>query len=64
MKVTRMRVRRMQLGLTQARLAEVIGVTQPRISAWETGAADLPPKRREQLARELWIDGDRLLDEV
>lgn len=60
--ITRMKARRLQLGYTQQELAEKIGVTQPRISSWECGRADLPPKRRRQIARVLDCDPDTLTD--
>lgn len=60
--ITRMAVRRKRLGLSQATVAAHIGVTQPRVSAWENRRADLPPKRREQIAELLGIDADTLTD--
>lgn len=60
--ITRMKAQRMRLGLTQAELAERIGVTQPRISAWENGKADIPNKRQRQIARVLDIDGSILTE--
>lgn len=63
-KITRMFLARKRLGWTQTRLAEWIGVTQPRISAWETGAVDIPEKRRRQVAETLEVDPDTLTDEA
>ena len=60
--ITKMKAQRMRLGLTQAALAERIGVTQPRISAWENGKADIPAKRQRQIARILEIDGSILTE--
>lgn len=63
-KITRMFVHRKNMGWTQVRLAEWIGVTQPRISAWETGAMDIPEKRARQIGEALGLDPDKLTDEV
>ena len=63
-KITKMFLARKRAGLTQARLAELIGVTQPRISAWETGSADIPPKRRAQVAMILSVFAEQLTDEA
>lgn len=48
--VTKMFVARRRLGLSQAALASMIGVTQPRISSWETGRAAIPKQRLGQIA--------------
>lgn len=58
--VTVMLVARRRLGLSQAALAAMIGVTQPRISSWETRQAPIPPARLEQLARILEVDSGNL----
>lgn len=63
-RITKMMIARKRLGWTQVRLAETIGVTQPRISAWETGAMDVPPKRRAQIARVLGVFADQLTDDA
>lgn len=63
-KITKMLIARKRAGYTQKRLAEIIGVTQPRISAWETGTADLPPKRRAQIAQVLSVFAEQLTDEA
>lgn len=63
-KITRMFIARKRRGWTQVRLAEEIGVTQPRISAWETGMMDLPDPRREQIARALDVPALTLTDEA
>jgi len=52
------------MGLTQQQIADEIGVTQPRISTWESGSADLPPKRRKQIARILDVEAATLTDEA
>ena len=62
--ITRMFLARRRLGLTQAALAARVGVTQPRISAWETGAVAIPETRRDALARALGLDPTNLTDPV
>ena len=64
-KITKMMVARRRLGLSQQRLAGMLvpRVTQPRISMWETGSAEIPKLRREQLSLILAVapselDGD------
>lgn len=64
MKVTKMFVARKRAGLTQAALAHMVGVTQPRISAWENGRADIPEKRRTQIAQILGVWHEQLTDEA
>lgn len=63
-KITRMFVCRTNMGLTQAELARRIGVTQPRISAWENVRADIPQKRRAQIGRILGLRPEVLTDEL
>lgn len=63
-KITRMFVARKRKGWTQLRLADELGVTQPKISAWERGVADLPPKRRDQIAELLEVPALTLTDEA
>jgi transcriptional regulator with XRE-family HTH domain len=62
--ITRMFLARRRLGLTQAALGAMVGVTQPRISAWETGAVAIPDARRDALARALRLDPTTLTDEA
>lgn len=59
-----MHIARRRMGLTQAQVAAEIGVSQPRVSAWETTMADIPPARRAQIAKILDVDPDTLTDEV
>ncbi len=64
MTVTKMFLARRRAGLSQAELAARIGVTQPRISAWETRATDVPPRRREEIARALECDPETLTEDA
>lgn len=57
---TKMFVARMRKGLTQQEIADKIGVTQPRISAWESGKVAIPPERAAQLAKILNVEADKL----
>lgn len=57
-------VRRRMMNLTQAQVAEAVGVTQPRISAWENVRADIPPKRAAMIAKLLDLDASELTDEA
>ena len=59
-KITRMFVCRTNMGMTQLELARTIGVTQPRISAWENGKADIPPFRAKQIGEALGLAPDQL----
>jgi transcriptional regulator with XRE-family HTH domain len=53
--------RREELGVGQAELAKLVGVTQQTISRWENGEVVPPPKRLTRLATALSLDLDRLL---
>ena len=59
-----MMVARNRKGMSQAILAFKIGVTQPRISMWETRVMDIPKIRRAQIAELLEIDPDTLTDDA
>ena len=61
-KITKMMVARRRLGLSQQRLAESLQppVTQPRVSMWENGVAEIPPRRREELSKILTVDPSEL----
>ena len=53
--------RRRELGLTQQRLAELIGYSEKSISKWESGAAIAPSSVLPLLAKHLLTDIDSLL---
>lgn len=55
------RDRRTALGVTQAELAERLGIRQPAVSAWERGTAYPSPELYLPLARELDTDVETLL---
>jgi transcriptional regulator with XRE-family HTH domain len=50
-----LRTVRLLQGLTQAQLAKASGISQPAISAMETGAAELGVDRARRLARVLCV---------
>lgn len=58
--LTRMRIERSRLGKTQQWLADELGVTQPRVSAWERGKVPVPKARRARIAELLHIGVDDL----
>lgn len=62
--MTKMLVRRRQMGITQDGLARTIGVTQPRISLWENRLADMPKARAAQISDILHLDPDELLQDA
>lgn len=63
-RITRMFLHRKRMGWSQVRLAEMIGVTQPRISAWENGTMDIPPYRAKQIGELLGLRPEVLTDEA
>lgn len=54
-------VRRDEVGLSQAELAERIGVSQQTVSRWESGMAIPQPERVVALAKLLNMEEERLL---
>jgi transcriptional regulator with XRE-family HTH domain len=59
---TKIRHRREQLGLSQAELARACGLTQARISEWESGArTQMSLQNLRSLARALGVSADYLI---
>ncbi len=56
-----LRIRRDELGLGQAELAEQVGVTEQTIARWEYGEVVPPPKRLAQVAQALDLELDLVL---
>ncbi len=54
-------VRREEVGLSQAELAQRIGVSQQTVSRWESGTGIPQPKRIAALAKHLDMEEERLL---
>lgn len=55
------RAYRVIAGLTQAGVAEALGVGVPQVSRWESGTVDIPSSRLLQLAELLRVSSDRLM---
>lgn len=56
-----LRLRRSELGLSQGRLAALLGVSQQTVSRWESGSAAPGPRRIAELADVLGIELGGLL---
>jgi DNA-binding XRE family transcriptional regulator len=56
------RLARLERGLSQGQLAQLLGVTQPSVSAWEQGKAFPAVATLAALARLLGLDAADLLD--
>lgn len=52
---------RLRKGITQAELAEMVGVSVGSISMWETGITHPTPRRYNPLAKALGVSVDELL---
>ncbi len=59
--LTIMRALREQAGMSQAQLADAIGVSQGKISTWESGLVPIPAKRERQIADLLGLADPRRL---
>ena len=44
-----LRTARRSIGLSQAQLSSLLGLTQARVSLWETGQEDIPTKHRQRI---------------
>ena len=54
------RALRVQDGLSQGELARMIGISQPRLSEMETGAAPITPRVRIRIAQIFNIDDETI----
>jgi len=52
---------RVEAGLTQAKLAKAVGVSQPNYQRWESGAASIPDDKLKKLSDFLQVDTKTLL---
>ena len=55
---------RRDAGFTQARLAEMVGVSQGRLSEWESGAREMSATACWKVARALGTDPGRIVEAV
>lgn len=51
-----------RLGLSAIEMAKLLGVSHQTISKWENGVTNIPPKRREAVARHYQIPIDNLVE--
>lgn len=58
---TKLKQFRVRAGLTQAKLAKKVGVTQPNYQRWEAGSAPIPEDKLKKLAKALAASPDALL---
>lgn len=58
----RIRTRRLELGMTQEKLAESLGVTYQMCQGWETGTKRVSVNRIADIAKSLMVDANYLLD--
>lgn len=59
----RMRYLRKVFGYNGTMVAAFMGVTQPRVSQWETGSHPFPDKKREKLAKLFGLTLEQLVAE-
>jgi transcriptional regulator with XRE-family HTH domain len=52
---------RVRAGMTQAKLAKKVGVTQPNYQRWESGSAPVPEEKLKKLAKVLGTSAEALL---
>lgn len=53
--------KRLEAGMTQAKVAEAMGLSQPNYQRWESGAAPVPETKLKKLARVLKTSTDEIL---
>jgi len=58
---TKLKQFRVRAGLTQAKLAKKVGVTQPNYQRWESGSAPVPEEKLKKLAKVLETSPEALL---
>lgn len=63
-KLSKMYLARFRMEMTQQQLADKLGVTQPRISAWENLHTPIPRARRGEIARVLGLEPEELDEEA
>jgi transcriptional regulator with XRE-family HTH domain len=58
---TKLKRFRVRAGMTQAKVAEAVGVTQPNYHRWEVGSAPIPVMQLKKLAKVLTTSSDAIL---
>src|SRR5258708_2623137 len=58
---TKLKQYRVRAGMTQAKLAKKVGVTQPNYQRWESGSAPVPEEKLNKLAKVLETSPEALL---
>src|SRR5438874_9377146 len=58
---TKLKQFRVRAGMTQAKLAKKIGVTQPNYQRWESGSAPVPDDKLKKLAKVLETSPEAIL---
>lgn len=58
---TRLKQFRVRAGMTQAKLAKKVGVTQPNYQRWESGSAPVPEEKLKKLAKVIGTSPEALL---
>jgi transcriptional regulator with XRE-family HTH domain len=58
---TRLKQYRVEKGLTQTKLAKLVGVSQPNYQRWESGSAEIPEEKLKRLALALKATPEQLL---
>ena len=58
---TKLKQFRVRAGMTQAKLAEKVGVTQPNYQRWESGSAPIPEEKLKKLAKVLRTSPEAVL---
>src|SRR5207249_11400862 len=58
---TKLKQFRVRAGMTQAKLAKKVGVTQPNYQRWESGSATVPEDKLKKLAKALETTPEALL---
>src|SRR5258708_7660454 len=61
---TKLKQYRVRAGMTQAKLAKKVGVTQPNYQRWESGSAPVPEEKLNKLAKVLETSPEALLARI
>jgi transcriptional regulator with XRE-family HTH domain len=61
---TRLRARRIQAGLSQKALADLVDEPQPNITRWESGKMEVPGSKIPDIAEALGITVEQLFEDA